>query len=240
VRATGEIAARLAALRERAERAAMRAGRRPQEVTLLGAAKGQPAASVVEAVRAGLACVGENYVQEALRKRAEVRVALEGLGCKLPSWHFIGKMQRNKARLLVETFDVLETLDRAELGADLERRAAAAGRQLRVLLQVNVSGEPQKGGVAAGGAAELLAASAAWPHLELAGLMAIPAPSADPKQARAAFAALRELRDRLRGAPGGAALRELSMGMSADFEVAIEEGATLVRIGTALFGPRPA
>jgi pyridoxal phosphate enzyme (YggS family) len=229
---------RLAEVRERVRRAAERAGRRPEEVLLVGASKGQAADKVVAAVRGGLRHVGENYVQEALPKQAEVRAKLEGLGLKPPSWHFIGHLQRNKARLLVGAFDVLETLDARALGDALERRAAALDGRLSVLVQVNVSGEPQKAGVAPDALPELLAAGAAWPHLELGGLMAIPAPG-DAEQARPAFARLRALRDALRDAPGGAALRHLSMGMSGDFEVAVEEGATIVRVGTALFGPRP-
>jgi hypothetical protein len=234
-----EIRSRLDGVRERVARAAQRAGRAAEEIAVVGVAKRQPAASVVAAVQAGLRHVGENYVQEAVEKLPEVRAALEEVGCKCPQFHFIGKLQRNKARLAVEHFDTVETLDRARLGAELDRRAGAAGRKLRCLLQINLADEPQKGGVSPGAAPELLAASRAWPHLELAGLMTIPAAQDDPEATRPAFAALRALRDELRGQPGGEALRELSMGMSADFEVAIEEGATRVRIGTAIFGPRP-
>lgn len=233
------IGARLADVRERIARAAARAGRPAEEIALVGVSKRQPAASVVAAVRAGLRHVGENYVQEAVTKLPEVRAALEEDGSKLPEFHFIGQLQRNKARRVVEHFDVVETLDRTSLGAELDRRAGAAGRTLRCLLQVDLSGEPGKGGVAPAAAAELLAESRDWRHLEVCGLMVIPAPVADPEAARPAFAALRELRDALREEPGGSALRELSMGMSADFEIAIEEGATSVRVGTAIFGPRP-
>lgn len=233
------LAARLAAVRERIAAAARRAGREPEAIALVGVSKRQSAAAVAEAVRAGLLHVGENYVQEALPKLEEVRVMLESSGHKLPSWHFIGALQRNKLRSLAPTFDVVETVDRRELGAELDRRAGAAGRRLRVLLQVNVSAEPQKAGVLPEAAANLLAASAAWQQLEVCGLMAIPAAASDPEQVRPAFARLRALRDELTSAPGGARLRELSMGMSGDFEVAIEEGATMVRVGTALFGPRP-
>ncbi len=233
------IAARLADLRERIARAAARSDRAPEGITLVGVSKGQPARAIVEAVRAGLQDVGENYVQEALPKLDEVRAALEASGHKSPCWHFIGALQRNKARAVAPVFDVVETLDRASLGAELDRRAGAAGRRLRALLQVNVSGEPQKAGVDPEEAAELLAASAGWSHLQVVGLMTVPAAASDPELVRPSFARLRELRDRLRAEPAGASLRELSMGMSGDFEVAIEEGATIVRIGTALFGPRP-
>jgi pyridoxal phosphate enzyme (YggS family) len=192
---------------------------------------------VVAAVRAGLTDLGENYVQEAVAKQQKVRASLEGCALEPPRWHLIGRLQRNKARAAVRVFDAIHSLDRAALGDALEARAAEASRRLAVLIEVNLSGEAQKAGAPAEDVADLLAASAAWPHLELCGLMTIPA--ADPERARPAFARLRRLRDALAAAPGGAGLRELSMGMSADFEVAIEEGATIVRVGTALFGPRP-
>lgn len=233
-----DVATRLARVRERIRSAAERAGRSPGQVTLVGVAKRHPAAAVVEAVAAGLRCVGESYVQEALPKQAEVRATLETRGLKLPSWHFVGHLQRNKARLVVGPFDCVESLDSPALGDALERRAAALGARLRVLVQVNLSGEAQKAGLASEAVPALLEASARWPHLELAGLMTIPR-LGDLEVARRTFAQLRQLRERLRGAPGGAGLVELSMGMSADFEVAIEEGATMVRVGTDLFGPRP-
>jgi pyridoxal phosphate enzyme (YggS family) len=232
------IAERLAAVRERIRGAALRAGRRPEEITLLGVSKRQPAERVVAAARAGLACVGENYVQEALEKLPKIQAALEGSGVTPLRWHFIGQLQRKKARAAAQAFDVVESVDRPALAMELDRRAGQIGRRLSVLLQVNLSGEPQKGGVAPEDLAALLAQSVDWPQLEVVGLMAIPALAADPERSRPAFARLRELRQTLRQAPGGAALRELSMGMSADFEVAIEEGATIVRIGTAIFGPR--
>ena len=230
---------RLAAVRERIERAAARAGRDGAGVSLVGVSKGQPAEAVVRAVRAGLSHVGENYVQEACAKIPNVEASLEGSGSPAPRWHFVGKLQRNKARDVARRFDVVETVDRDALGAELERRSAGANRRLQVLLQVNLSDEPQKGGVAPEQLEGLLAAAADWPHLEVAGLMTIPAAETDPERSRPVFARLRELRDALRELPGGAGLHELSMGMTADFEVAIEEGATIVRVGTAIFGPRP-
>jgi len=226
----------LAALRARVAAAAARADRPPEQVTLLGVAKGTSTARVAEAVRAGLADVGENYLQEAAARRSELAEQLAGTGAAPPRWHFIGRLQRNKARGVAELFDAVHTLDRRELGDALERGAAAAGRTLDAFVQVNASGEAQKGGVAPEGVRALLAASAAWPHLRIAGLMAIPAASDDAERTRPAFAMLRALRDSLR--PDYPALVELSMGMSGDFEVAIEEGATIIRVGTALFGPR--
>jgi pyridoxal phosphate enzyme (YggS family) len=238
--ATAEIGARLAAVQDRVRRAAERAGRSPDEIALVGVAKRKPAALVAAAVRAGLRHVGENYVQEAIPKILEVKEILEHEDSAIPSWHFIGLLQRNKARRVAECFDLIETVDRAPLAEALEPRAQAAGRVLDVLLQVNVSGERQKGGIDPAALPELLAASAAWQHLRVVGLMAIPAVETDPEASRPAFTRLRELRESLGAAAGAGALRELSMGMSADFEVAIEEGATIIRVGTAIFGPRDA
>jgi pyridoxal phosphate enzyme (YggS family) len=232
------IAERLAELRARIETAAARSGRPASEVTLVGVAKRQSVEKVAEAVRAGLKDVGENYVQEAVARIEAVEAQLAGTDTALPRWHFIGQLQRNKARDVVRAFDVVASVDRARLGESLEQRAAADARQLDVLLQVDLSGEANKGGVAPDELGRLLEAASGWSHLRVTGLMAIPAPGSDPEQTRPAFAPLRELRDRWRGKPGAEALQELSMGMSSDFEVAIEEGATLVRVGTALFGPR--
>jgi pyridoxal phosphate enzyme (YggS family) len=232
------IRARLAAVQQRIAQAAARAGRAPGEITLVGVSKRKPAEEVVAAVRAGLRAVGESYVQEALPKIEAVRARLEAEGVALPRFHFVGRLQRNKARHAVPLFDVIEALDSEELGAELERRAARAGRTLEALIQVNLSGEPQKGGLRPGAVPALLQAAAGWDHLRVSGLMTIPAASPDPETSRPVFAKLRELAQALRPAPGGSGLRELSMGMSADFEIAIEEGATLVRVGTALFGPR--
>ena len=232
------LAEKLAAVRERMAAAARRAGRSPEQVTLVGVAKGAPAEKIAEAVEAGLDHVGENYLQEARATLPELRARLEALSLPLPRLHFVGRLQRNKAREIARDFDVVESVDRVELGAELERRAAEAGRELLVLLQVNQDTEASKGGVLPEALHRLVAESAAWKHLRVAGLMAIPAPQPTPEASRAAFARLRELLRALRSQPGGDSLRELSMGMSADFEVAIEEGATSVRVGTAIFGPR--
>ena len=236
--AEASVGERLALVRERIARAATRAGRTAQDVVLVGVAKRQPAALVTAAVRAGLRDVGENYFQEARAKIPTVRASLEGSGCAPPRWHFVGRLQRNKAGHVAQHFDVVQTLDRSDVGAALDRRAGQANRKLEVLIEVNLSGEATKGGVDPDRLPDLLAASTAWANLDVAGLMTMPAPSADPEAARPAFARLRRLAGSLRDAPGGAGLRELSMGMSADFEIAIEEGATLVRVGTAIFGAR--
>lgn len=232
------LAARLAAVRDRIAAAARRAGRDPAEVTLIGASKRQSAARVAAAARAGLRDLGENYVQEAVAKIAAVKEIL-GPEADALRWHGIGHLQRNKARDAVAAFACIHSVDSARLAAELARQAAAAGRVVPVLVQVNLSREPQKGGVAEEELPALLAAIAGHPELRAVGLMTMPAPSDDPEDARPVFARLRALRDALRDAPGGAPLVELSMGMSHDLEVAVEEGATFVRVGTDLFGPRP-
>lgn len=226
---------RLARCQTRLAAAAGRAGRRPQDVTLVGVSKRQPAEAAAAAALAGLVHLGENFAQELRDKAPAVEALLAGTGCPAPRWHFIGRLQRNKARLVVPACDCVETVDRAPLARELDRRAGARGRRLDVLLQVDVSREPQKGGVAPERLGALLDEVAGCAWLRVRGLMAIPAASANAEASRPAFARLRELRD----AHGGAALLpELSMGMSADYEVAIEEGATIIRVGTAIFGPR--
>jgi len=232
-----EIGDRLLAVRARVRAAAERAGRREDEVCVVGVSKRQSADKIVAALHAGLLDLGENYVQEAVAKIPTVLDRIAG-GEPRPRWHYIGQLQRNKARDVVRWFDCVSCVDRARLGAALDHRAEIEGRQLDVLLQINLSAEPQKGGAAPDTARELVASSRHWPRLRVVGLMTIPAAETDPEATRPTFARLRELRDTLRAEPGGEQLSELSMGMSSDFEVAIEEGATIVRIGTAIFGPR--
>ncbi len=232
------IEANLAELRARIQSAAQRCGRDPAALELIGVCKRKPAALAARAVRAGLRALGENYLQEARDKIPAVASLLAAQGCPAPRWHLVGRLQRNKVRDAARDFDVIETLDRAELGDALDQRAGEIGRRLSVLIQVNTSGEAQKGGVAPAQAAALLALSERWAQLDVIGLMTVPAASADPEASRAAFRRLRELREDLQRRPGGSRLAQLSMGMSADFEVAVEEGATWLRIGTALFGAR--
>lgn len=225
------IATRFAALRARVDAAARRAGRGAAAVRIVGAAKKQTPERVAAAVQAGLRDIGENYVQEAAAKRATVE-ALVGpeLAASL-RWHGIGHLQSNKAAEAVAHFEWLHTVDSLRLAQQLERRAAEAARHVTVLLQVNLSGEATKSGVAPDAAPALLDALRELAHLRVVGLMTMPAPAPDPELVRPVFARLRALAET-------AQLPELSMGMSDDFEVAIEEGATLVRIGTALFGAR--
>ncbi len=233
-----DIESRLASVRKRMADAALRVGRQPEEITLVGVSKRKCPELIVAAVRAGLRDLAENYVQEAAAKIPAVNAELSGAGLAAPRWHFVGQLQRNKARDVVRLFDAIASVDRESLGTELERRAAQQDRRLDALLQVNLSGEPQKGGVDPAALAKLLEASARWPRLRVAGLMAVPAAAAVLEDSRPAFARLRALRDELRGKPGGEHLSELSMGMTGDFEIAIEEGATIVRVGTAIFGPR--
>lgn len=233
----GGVAARLRAVRERIARAAVEAGRSADDVTLVGVSKRQPVERIEEAVAAGLEHVAESFAQEARDKLPVLLARLDGAGLARPRLHFVGRIQTNKVRYLVPAFDEVESVDRIEVAAALARRAEAHGLRLPILLQVNVSGEPQKGGVAPEGAAALLDACRGL-ALDVRGLMTVPEAVA-PEARRASFAALRTLRDTLAGAEPGA-LPELSMGMSDDYPEAIHEGATRVRIGTALFGPREA
>jgi hypothetical protein len=233
------IEAALVALRARIADAARRAGRDPASVRIIGASKRVRASLVARAVRAGVGELGENYVQEARDKQPLVAAELAATATPAPRWHLIGRLQRNKLAQALRCFDVIETLDGEAQGDALDARAAGLGRRVAVLIQVNLSGEAHKGGVARERVAALLAHSVRWPQLDVVGLMTLPAPAADPEASRPAFRALRELCTELRARPGGGKLRELSMGMSGDFEVAVEEGATWVRIGTALFGARP-
>lgn len=222
------IAERLRAVRERIDAAARRAGRDPAQVQLLAVSKTFPARAVLEAADAGQRCFAENRVQEAEAKIPEVGRDLE--------WHLVGALQRNKARRAVELFDVIHSVDRPQLAHALQRAADAAGRRPRVLLQVNLDAEDQKSGAAPEALGALLDAVRACPALVPSGLMTIPRACDDPEEVRPSFARLAELARELRATEPR--LVELSMGMSADFEVAVEEGATLVRVGTAIFGTR--
>jgi len=209
--------------------AAEKAGRDPSSVRLVAVSKKQDAEKLRVLWKCGQRIFGENRVQEARVKIPEMPTGGE--------WHFIGGLQTNKAKDAVECFDVIESVDRLDLAAELQKRADVAGKKLRVFLEVNVGGEAAKHGCAPEKAAELLAQVQPLSRLEVQGLMAIPPFREDPEKARLFFQRLREIRDQLEQG-SGMALPELSMGMSHDYAVAIAEGATLVRIGTALFGPR--
>ena len=209
--------------------AAEKAGRDPSSVRLVAVSKKQDTEKLRVLWKCGQRIFGENRVQEARVKIPEMPTGGE--------WHFIGGLQTNKAKDAVECFDVIESVDRLDLAAELQKRADVAGKKLRVFLEVNVGGEAAKHGCAPEKAAELLAQVQPLSRLEVQGLMAIPPFREDPENARLFFQRLREIRDQLEQG-SGMALPELSMGMSHDYAVAIAEGATLVRIGTGLFGPR--
>jgi len=227
---TRDFLGRLDAVRRRIVAAAEVAGRDPRGVTLVAVSKTHPAEVVDQAVAAGAGDLGENRVQEARTKKPGVRDA---------RWHLIGPLQRNKVKVALEVFDVIHTVDRPEIGDRLQFLLEQhwAERVVDVLLEVNVGNESQKAGVMPADARELLDAVRTHDRLAVRGLMAIPPFAAESEASRSYFRSLRELRDRLQDETGHA-LPELSMGMSHDFEIAIAEGATLVRVGTAIFGPR--
>ncbi len=219
----------LQAVRERIARAAAAAGREPRSVTLLAVSKTHPAAMIERALEAGQRAFGENYVQEALEKMD----AFEG---KSIEWHLIGPLQSNKTRLVAERFDWVQSVENAKIARRLSGQRPAGMAPLNVLIQVNVSGEAGKSGVAPADVAGLAKAVSSLPNLGLRGLMAIPEPTGDAQLQRCRFSGLRKLLEQLQKQHPG--LDTLSMGMSDDMESAIAEGATLVRIGTAIFGSR--
>ena len=211
-------------------RAAAAAGRSAHSVTLLAVGKAQPAELLAAAADCGITDFGESYLQEALGKIA----ALQGRGL---TWHFIGRIQANKTRPIAESFAWVHALDRLKVAERLAAQRPPQAPPLNVCLQVNVAGEASKGGVAPAELPALAAGVRRLPHLTLRGLMCIPPEETEPARQRGWFARLRVLRDELNAA--GHSLDTLSMGMSADFESAILEGATIVRLGTILFGARP-
>ncbi len=212
--------------------AARRAGRATEEVSLLAVTKTVAVDRIGEAVAAGQRLFGENRIQEAQEK-------IRALGGGI-SWHMIGRLQKNKARAAVELFDMVESVDSLKLARLLSRRAEGSGKVLPVLIQVKEAEEETKSGIHPDEAPSLIESICSLPNLEVRGLMAIPPWPADPEDSRPYFSRLREFRDRWDGSccPSGS-LAELSMGMTVDFEVAVEEGATLVRVGSAIFGSRP-
>jgi pyridoxal phosphate enzyme (YggS family) len=227
------IADRVAAVRERIARAAERASRSPAEVTLVAVSKTHPTPAVREAFAAGVRDFGENRVQEA-EEKVEATVDLAAAGLR---WHLVGHLQSNKARRAAALFDVVESVDSIELGRRLAREAAAARRTLSTLVQVDLAGEETKFGLEEAQLFPALEALRDAPGLRVDGLMVLPPYVEDPDAARPFFRRLRALTERARS-EGLIAGSELSMGMSHDFEAAVEEGATIVRVGTAIFGQR--
>jgi pyridoxal phosphate enzyme (YggS family) len=222
----------LQTVRERIKRAAISAGRDPDSVRLVAVSKTFPAADVAAAARCGQQEFGENYLQEFIEKKAQAEM-LSGLTLQ---WHFIGPIQSNKTRAIAEQCDWVQSVDRLKIAQRLSDQRPSACAPLNVLLQVNISAEASKSGVARQDAPALAQAIAAMPRLKLRGLMAIPEPEADPVRQREPFRHMRELFDDLRSR--GLSLDTLSMGMSDDLGIAIAEGSTMVRIGTAIFGRR--
>lgn len=222
-----EIASRFEEVRERVSAALRRSRRSSDACRLVLASKTQPAEAILAAYRAGARDFGENYVQEGVTKREALGV-LSGV-----MWHFIGHLQTNKARIAVEHFDLIQTMDSVRLSAALHRARPHA--PVSTLIEVNVGGETSKSGIAPDAVATLI--DQARDQVRIEGLMTIPPLSPDPGGARRYFAKLRELRDRL-AAITGLELSELSMGMTDDYEIAVEEGATIVRVGRAVFGER--
>lgn len=223
-------------VRNRIETAIRAAGRNVDSVTLLAVSKGHSANSIRAIAEAGVRDIGESYLQEALEKIEQLRdVAL--------TWHFIGRLQANKTKVIATHFDWVHGIERLKIAERLSEQRPFHAPPLNVCLQVNIGGEASKGGVTVAELPTLAAAVAALPRLKLRGLMCIPPDEEDPTRQRMWFAALRRAEEELNipgaGNAGGLGLDTLSMGMSGDFEVAIAEGATIVRIGTALFGERP-
>ena len=221
-------------VKERIEAAALSAGRDPKTVKLVAVSKTVPADRVLVAIKAGATDFGENYVQEARDK-------IEVLKGESISWHFIGHLQSNKAKYAVKLFDLIHSVDSSKLARELNKRAGSLGKVQQILIQVNISGEETKSGIDAEQALELVRQVSRFENLAIRGLMTMPPFFNAPDKVRPYFRALKELQDVIRTeAIPNVDMTELSMGMTGDFEAAIEEGATVVRIGTAIFGERPA
>jgi pyridoxal phosphate enzyme (YggS family) len=213
---------------ERIEKAARRAGRDPREIKLVAVSKTVEPARIREAIEAGVSILGENYVQEAQKKIEEIGQPV--------AWHFIGHLQSNKTKYAVRLFDMIHSLDSPSLAQELNRRAEQTDRIMKVLIEVNLSREVSKFGTDEDRVMNLAKAILSLRRLSLEGLMTMPPYFDNPEMSRPYYVALRELKEKL--VRNGISIKELSMGMSNDFEIAVEEGATYVRVGTAIFGPR--
>lgn len=224
---------RIREVRDRIAEAAVKSGRRPSDVRLMAVTKTVDDERILEAIEAGVEIIGENYVQEGKRK-------IEKLG-KSVEWHLIGYLQSNKAKYAVKLFDLIHSVDRMSLAQELDKRSRAVGSVTNILIEVNVSGEETKSGARKEEALALIRGIARLDHLSIRGLMTMPPWFDDAEDARPYFAALRALRDTVREADiGNVRMDELSMGMTGDYPVAVEEGATIVRVGRGIFGERPA
>ena len=222
---------RLENVNNRINKAALKCGRDPENIHLVAVSKTIPANRVKEAIELGVTILGENYVQEARDK-------FNVLGTYPVSWHFIGHLQTNKAKYAVRLFDLIHSVDTLKLARELDKQAKKVNKFQDILIQINVGKEPSKSGSDIENATNLIKDIGHLENLSVKGLMAMPPFFNNPEKARPYFIALRNLRDQIRKDLPGVALDELSMGMTGDFEVAIEEGATFVRIGTAIFGER--
>jgi hypothetical protein len=228
-----DIAANCREVFERIGEAASRSGRNPKEIKLLAASKSQSVDKIRAAIEAGIRLFGENYVQEAEKKKSTVGGSIE--------WHMIGHLQRNKVKTALDLFSVIQSLDSVELARALDKEAKRRERPARAFIEVNLAGEENKSGVAKSRVAGLLEEIGKLTYIRIEGLMAVPPFRERPEDVRPYFRALSELRDELQALKArNVDLKELSMGMTHDYPLAIEEGATLVRIGTAIFGPRSA
>ena len=223
---------RLKSVRGRIEKAAIDCGRNPDSVRLITVSKTVPPAIVQEAIEAGATILGENYVQEARDK-------ISALSNFEISWHFIGHLQSNKAKYAVKLFDLIHSVDSIKLARELNKQARKSGKVQQILIQVNISQEETKSGISVDETTDLINEISGFENIEIKGLMTMPPFFNQPDRVRPFFAALRDLRDQIRDkAIPGVSLDELSMGMTGDFEAAITEGATMVRVGTAIFGER--
>jgi hypothetical protein len=234
-----ELAERVAIVRGRIARAAARANRSTDDITLVAVSKTMPADRVISAAGIGVTDFGENRVQEAETKIPVVAAALGARVASTIRWHLIGHLQSNKARSALRLFSTVESVDSVNLAATIDRLARERGAPVDILLEVNVGEEPTKFGFSAEQISKAFREVRSFELLNVRGLMTVAPPVADPEDARKYFRQLRSVRDRLESENPGARLAELSMGMTGDYEVAIEEGATIVRIGRALFGERP-
>jgi PLP dependent protein len=227
-----DVAANYRKIIDRISEAAQRAGRNPREIKLLAAAKSQSVELVQAAIAAGVRLIGENYVQEAESKRQVISDTVE--------WHMIGHLQRNKVKAALNTFELIQSLDSMALALELDKGGRRNGKTVRTLIEVNLGDEASKSGIGQDEVAELLKRVGDLSHVRVEGFMAVPPFKEKPEEIRPYFRALKDLQVELQRLVPNVSLNQLSMGMTHDYPIAVEEGATIVRIGTALFGPRKA